>query len=94
MAKAAPCLMLRPVSSWRPSRYIPRWKKKLPEWSHTPIIVLLSVSAAGQTFGKERRHAKPGIDGAEDGVLGVDEEICLCRGGIEVGIRFHHVEWP
>ena len=39
--------MLPPVSSWRPSRYIPRWKKKLPEWSHTPIIALLIAGAVG-----------------------------------------------
>ncbi|MDX1680715.1 MAG: transglycosylase domain-containing protein [Akkermansiaceae bacterium] len=35
------------MPTWRPSRYIPRWKKKLPAWSHTPIIVLLIGSAAG-----------------------------------------------
>lgn len=35
------------MSAWRPSRYIPRWKKKLPEWSHTPIIALLISGALG-----------------------------------------------
>lgn len=34
--------MLPGVSSWRPTRFIPKWKRKLPEWMHAPIILLLS----------------------------------------------------
>ncbi len=39
--------MLPRMPSWRPSRYIPRWKKMLPEWSHTPVIALLFTGAVG-----------------------------------------------
>ncbi len=39
--------MLPSVSSWRPSRFVPRWKKKLPEWSHAPIIATLIAGAIG-----------------------------------------------